>query len=57
MYFFIGEVDGYIEEKTGISACTDKNNEVLRKHTKLWDKIKILIKKQVIKNLILIKNT
>ena len=57
MYFFIGEVDGYIEEKTGISACTDKNNEVLRKHTKLWHKIKILIKKQVIKNLILIKNT
>ena len=49
LYFIIGEVDGYIEEKNGnkylIFVSTDKNKVVLRKHTELWDKIKSLIKK------------
>ena len=39
LYFIIGEVDGYIEEKNGnqyfIFASTDKNKEVLTKYTEL----------------------
>ena len=45
----IDKVDGYIEERNGnkwlILVSTDKNKEVLTKYTKLWDKIKNLIKK------------
>ena len=37
MYLFIGEADGYIEEKNGnkhlISDSTDKNKEILTKYT------------------------
>ena len=47
LYFIIGEVDGYIEEKNGnkylIFGSTDKNKEVLTKYTELWDGIKSLI--------------
>ena len=45
LYFTVGEVDGYIEEKILIFASTDKNKEVLTKYTELWDKIKDLIEK------------
>ena len=49
LYFIIGEVDGYIEEKNGnkylVSASTDKNKDVLQKYTELWDGIKNLTKK------------
>ena len=49
LYFIVGEVDGYIEEKNGnkylVFASTDKNKEVLENYTELWDKIKSLIKK------------
>ena len=49
LYFIIGEVDGFIEEKNEnkylIFASTDKNKEVLTKYTELWNKIKNLIKK------------
>ena len=48
LYLIIGEVDGYIEENNGnkclIFASTDKNKKFLEKYTKLWDKIKYLIK-------------
>ena len=44
----IDKVDEYIEEGNGnkclILASTDKNKEVLRKCTELWDGIKCLIK-------------
>ena len=42
----IGEVDGYIEEKNGNKYLifTEKNKEVLEKHTKRWDEMKYLIK-------------
>ena len=47
LYFIIGEVDRYIEEKNGNKyltfASTDKNKEVLKKYTELWDEIKYLI--------------
>ena len=49
LYFTVGEVDRYIEEKNGnkylVFASTDRNKEVLRKYTELWDKVKSLIKK------------
>ena len=45
----IQKADGYIEEKNGnkylILDSTDKNKEVLMKYTKLWDGIKIWLKK------------
>ena len=48
LYLIIGEVDGYSEENNGdkylIFASTDKNKEVSEKYTKLWNKIKYLIK-------------
>ena len=48
MYLIIDKVDGYIEEKIGNKfltlVSTDKNKEVLRKYTELWEKIKNLIK-------------
>ena len=47
LYFIIGEVDGYIEEKNGnkylIFASTNKNKEVLTKYTELWNRVKNLI--------------
>ena len=48
LYLFIGEVDGYVEEKNGykyLIFASTKNKGVLKKHTKLWDKIKSLIEK------------
>ena len=45
----IRKVDEYLQEKNGnkylILLSTDKNKEVLKKYTELWDKIKNLIKK------------
>ena len=49
LYLIIGKVDGYIEEKNRnkyISlVSTDTNKEVLIKFTKIWNRVKILIKK------------
>ena len=48
LYLIIGEADGYIEENNGNKyltfVFTDKNKEVLTKYTKIWKKIKYLIK-------------
>ena len=48
LYLITDKVDGYIEEKNGNKyltlVSTDKNKEVLVKHTELWNKIKNLIK-------------
>ena len=48
MYFIINKADGYNQESSGpkylANASTDGNKEVLPKFTKLWDKIKYLIK-------------
>ena len=47
-YLIIGEADRYIEEKNGNKylnfASTDKNKEVLKKHTELWNEVKYQIK-------------
>ena len=44
LYLIIGNVDGYIEESNGNKyltfAFTDKHKKVLKKYTKVWDKIK-----------------
>ena len=54
LYIIIGEADGYIQcsstkEKNGNKyltfGSTDKNKEVLKKCTKLWNEIKSLIEK------------
>ena len=49
LYFIIGEVDGYIEEKNGNKyltfASTDKSREVLTKYTELWNETENLIEK------------
>ena len=49
MYITINEVEGSIAEKNGNKyitlASTDKNKKVLEKYTKLWDEIKLNIKK------------
>ena len=51
MYLIIKEVDGYMDEKILnkhlIFASTDKNKEVLKRFTKLWNEIKSLIDKIV----------
>ena len=48
MYLIVNTADGHIEEKNGskylIFASADENKEVLKKHAKLWDEIKYLIK-------------
>ena len=48
MHLIIGEADGYIKEKNGttylVFTSTDGNKKVLAKFTKLWNKIKHLIK-------------
>ena len=45
LYFIVGKVDGYIEERNGDKclnfASADKNKEVLKKYTKLKDGITI----------------
>ena len=47
LYLIISEVDGYFKENTGskylIFNSTDKNEEVLKKYTKLQDEIKNVI--------------
>ena len=44
LYLIINEVDGYIKEKNGnkylIFNSADKNKEVLKKYTELWNGIK-----------------
>ena len=49
LYIIISKTDGSIEEKSGNKhltfASTDKNKEVLKKYTKLWDKTKKLTDK------------
>ena len=44
LYLIIGKVDGNIEEKNGskylVFDSTDKNKEVLKKYTELWNGIK-----------------
>ena len=49
LYLVIGTADGYSEENNGNKyltlVSTDTNKEVLIKHTKLWNRIKYLIKK------------
>ena len=51
LYFIIKEVDGYMDEKILnkhlIFASTDKNKEVLKRFTKLWNEIKSPIDKIV----------
>ena len=52
LYLLIGEIDVYIEEKMKINkyltlVSTDKNKEVLTKHTELWDGIKNLIENKI----------
>ena len=48
MYLIIDKLDGYIEENNGNKYLTlivnDKNIDTLKKYTKLWDKIKDLIR-------------
>ena len=48
LYFIIGEVDEYIEEKNVNKylafAVTDKRKKVLTKYIDLWNRIKNLIK-------------
>ena len=49
LYFIIGQVDEHIAERNEnkylMFADTDKDKEVVTKYTKIWDKIRILIKK------------
>ena len=49
LYIIIGKADGYIEESNGnkyiIFASANKNKEILKKYTELWDGIKNLIEK------------
>ena len=48
LYFIVGKADGHIEKENGnkylVFDSTDKNKEVLKKYTELWDEIKNLIK-------------
>ena len=45
----LGTKDGYIEQNKAnkylIFASTDKNKDVLKHHTELWDQIKNMIEK------------
>ena len=47
LYIIIGKADGYIEENNGnlcwIFASTNKNKEVLKNYTELWNGIRNLI--------------
>ena len=44
LYLIISEADGYIKEKNGskylVFDSANENNEVLKKHNELWDRIK-----------------
>ena len=46
MYFIIDKIDGYIEENNRNKhlklVSADKNEDILKKYTELWDKIKDL---------------
>ena len=48
LYLIIGKVGGHIEEKNKskylVFDSTYENNEVLKKHTELWDGIKMKLK-------------
>ena len=48
LYFIIDKEDGYIKESNGNKyltlVSTDKNKDILKKYTELWDKIKNLIR-------------
>ena len=49
LYFIVGEVHAYIEEKNGnkhlLFASRDKSKELIEKYAELWDKTKSLINK------------
>ena len=49
LYLMINRIDGFIEEKEGDKylniALTDKNSEVLRKYSEVWNGIKDCIEK------------
>ena len=49
LYLMINRIDGLIKEKTGDKylniALTDRNSEVLRKYSKVWNGIKDINKK------------
>ena len=49
LYLMINRIDGYIKEKNGDKylniASTDRNTEVLKKYSEVWDKIKDCIEK------------
>ena len=48
LYLIFNNVDGYLEESNGDKylgfASTDKNKEVLKKYTEIWNEIKNIIK-------------
>ena len=48
LYLIFNNVDGYLEESNGDKylgfASTDKNKEVLKKYTEIWNEIKDIIK-------------
>ena len=48
MYLTVNAANGYTEEENGseylVLDSTDKNKEVLKKYTELWDEIKYLMK-------------
>ena len=52
LYLMINRIDGFIEEKNGDKylniASTDRNSEVLRKYSKVWNGIKDYIEKKMI---------
>ena len=49
LYLIVNAANGYTEEENGskylVLDSTDKNKEVLKKYTELWDEIKNLIKR------------
>ena len=49
LYLMINRIDSFIEEKNGDKylniASTDRNSEVLRKYSEVWNGIKDSIKK------------
>ena len=49
LYLMINRIDGFIEEKNGdkylSTASTDRNSEVLKKYSEVWNGIKDSIKK------------
>ena len=55
LYFIVGEIDRYIEEKNGnkyfLFAYTNKNEEVSKKDAELWNWIKKLIESNSIEKI------